>query len=426
MQRDVIKHPSWQRIAVMLVVCACACAKVDFEISRRESFALTKTSDTRLGLLVASELEGRGDLSGFNLVLDGIDALAARIVMADPADVALDAQYFLITDDMIGMLFVGSLLDAADRGVRVRLLLDDIQTRGYDAGLAGLDSHPHFEVRVFNPFADRRTRVGDLVRDLDRVNRRMHNKSMNADNQVALIGGRNIAAEYFNAEKGVNFGDVDVIGIGPVVSDVSRMFDRYWNHAASVPIPGFARLPDDPAEELERVRREVAVARRDASSTPYAFALERSVDYYLNDDDELYTWAPHRVVYDAPEKAVPGDAGEHRSIVASLTQAIDAAESEFVLISPYFVPQDSGVDYFRELRDRGVEVVVLTNSLASTNHAIVHSGYARARKPLLEIDLAWIDSFAEESIVFQREPETSFWQRLSVGFMRLLPIESQL
>ena len=504
--------------ALLLCVWAIGCASVDFEYPREASFAPRDTHDTRLGRLIGPELRNLPGQSGFHFLLDGIDALAARIAMADMADRSLDAQYFLLTDDLIGILFLGALLDAADRGVRVRLLLDDIQTRGYDAGIVALDTHPHFEVRIFNPFADRSSRVGDLVRDFQRVNRRMHNKSMTADNQVTIVGGRNIASEYFNAHEEVNFDDADVLAIGPVVRDVSRMFDEYWNHRASLTAPAFAELPADAAEELVRLRQDISAARARVVTTPYAEALRASVDYYRYDDEPIFTWAPYRVVYDSPDKSLPEKAEGAASIVPPLLEVVSEARREFLLISPYFVPQDSGVETFRELRERGVEVVILTNSLASTNHAVVHTGYAPARKPLLELGvrlhemkpevalygiersgeqsssatlhtkafivdrerlfigsfnwdprsiaintelgvvidspemagwaarvvheelpevawelalddgggIVWIDRDADEPLTHTREPRTSFWQRLGVRLMRLLPIEDQL
>ena len=371
----------WILVAAAL---SSGCASVDFDYPKTESRTPEATGDTNLGSLVVPLAREHAGESGFRLMYDGIDALAARLVLAKYAEKSIDAQYYLITNDLIGFAFLEALLQAADRGVRVRLLLDDIQTQGYDAGMAALDSHPNFELRIFNPFANRSARFLDAG-DFGRVNRRMHNKSFTADNQITIIGGRNIANEYFGAREDVNFGDIDVIGLGPVVQDVSGMFDTYWNHRAAVPIPAFARMPEDPEAALAELRGRIEEAIAEARTSPYAAALEMDIQKYVDAEGEIYTWAPYELVHDSPDKVQKELAAEAASITTPLIAAIQRAEEEFIVLSPYFVPLDSGIEFFRELRERGVEVMVVTNSLATTNHSVVHSGYAPARKPLLEM-----------------------------------------
>ncbi len=375
------------RIVLLLaLVITGGCASVDFDYPKTDTRALTDTAGTAWGSNVAPLVTAHPDLSGFHLLTDGIDALAARLLLAKGAERSLDAQYYLITNDDIGLLFIGALLQAADRGVRVRLLLDDIQTKGYDAGMAALDSLPNFEVRIFNPFAGRSSRIGDSLGDFSRINRRMHNKSFTVDNQITIIGGRNIADEYFAAREDVNFGDVDVLGIGPVVNDVSAMFDTYWNDVAAVPVPAFARMPDDPAAALLRLRARIDEVRTRLADSVYAESLRADVSRYLDSDGSMFTWAPYILAYDAPDKARKRN-GEQpaRSIVATLAEAVERAERELLVVSPYFVPRESGLTFFRQLRERGVKVSIITNSLAATNHSIVHSGYAPSRKSLLEM-----------------------------------------
>jgi putative cardiolipin synthase len=360
------------------------CSTVDFDYPKTETRALADTDDTHFGRQVAEARRDRGRDAGFYLLVEGVDALAARLLLARRAERSIDAQYYLISNDLIGSLFINSLLEAADRGVRVRLLLDDIQTSGYDEGMAALDSHPNFEVRIFNPFSGRGSRTRDVT-DFARVNRRMHNKSFTVDNQMTIIGGRNIAAEYFSANEEVSFGDVDVAGIGPVVEDVSTMFDAYWNNRSAVPVPAFARLPDDPGEALRLLRERLASRREEARGTPYATALREEVRDYIDSDSSLFSWSPYRLVYDSPDKAQRDKAAEVASIVTPLRDALFAAEREVIILSPYFVPLRSGLKSFRKLRDRGIEVTVVTNSLAANNHPLVHSGYAPSRKSLLEM-----------------------------------------
>lgn len=372
-------------LIIPLIALLGACATVDFAYPKPESTALENTDDTYAGKQIAPLVAEHPVESGFFLLYDGIDALAARLLMAERAERSLDAQYYLITKDLVGYVFIGALLRAADRGVRVRLLLDDIQTKGYDTGMAALDSHPNFEVRVFNPFAGRSGHLGDALGDFGRVNRRMHNKSFTIDNQITLIGGRNIAAEYFSARKDVNFGDVDVVGIGPVVNDVSKMFDIYWNHVSAAPVPAFADMPDDPAEALEQLRIRIDAKLDEIRLSPYADAVLVKYTGFKKGGGSIFTWAPYVLAYDSPDKSIKDKAEEAESITTTLARAIRNGQKELIVISPYFVPQKRGIAFFQELRDRGMEITVITNSLASTNHAIVHSGYAPSRKPLLKM-----------------------------------------
>ena len=506
-------------VLLALLLGVGGCATVDFEYPRSESFAYTDTQDTTLGRDLGALTSANPETAGFYLLDDGITALGARLVLAENAERSIDLQYYLLTDDLIGRAVVRSLLRAGDRGVRVRFLLDDIQTQGYDAGLAALDAHPNIEVRIFNPFAGRTTRVGDAVFDFKRINRRMHNKSFTVDNQITVIGGRNIAAEYFAARHDVNFADLDVLGIGPVVADVSHMFDLYWNSKGAVPVPAFARMPDDPDQALEALRDTLEVDFDALLQTPYAEAMELKLATYLEKGGPVdYLWAPYRLIYDSPDKADVEQQAEADSIMEPLAETVKGAREELIVISPYFVPLKSGIEALARLEDRGVDVIIVTNSLAANNHSIVHSGYVPARKPLLEHgvelyeykhlatvtgvdrggpdtpiatlhtkafmvdqreifigsfnwdprsayintelgviikspelgetardgleealrnnayevvltedgDLAWLDHAGDEVVQYDTEPDTSFWRRLGVSLMRLLPIKGQL
>jgi len=363
-----------------------ACATVDFDYPKEETFApaAKETSDTYLGSKAALRAATHPGESGFYLQFDGIDALAGRFALANRAEKTIDAQYYLITNDKVGLLFIGALLQAADRGVRVRLLLDDIQTQGYDAGMAALDSHPNFEVRIFNPWASRSARFMDAF-SFSRINRRMHNKSFTIDNQVTVIGGRNIADEYFGARQDINFGDVDVLSIGPVVQDVSNMFDLYWNSDKAAPVPAFAKMPDDPAAALEALRKKIKDVLANVIDTQYGEAVKVDYESYFSDTARQLTWAPYTLAYDSPEKADKKLAKDAKKITTTLAGVVAKANKELIVISPYFVPRKSGVAYFQELIDRGLDVIVITNSLAANNHGIVHSGYMGYRKELLKM-----------------------------------------
>ena len=368
---------------VATIAVLSGCATVDFDYPKPESSAYTDTGDTYLGKQLIGLADQHPGEAGFYPMADGIDALASRLLLAERAERTIDAQYYLIKDDIVSHAFINALLRAADRGVRVRLLLDDIFTGGYDAGMAGLDSHPNFEIRIFNPFARRSARFMDGLTNFGRVNRRMHNKSFTVDNQVTIIGGRNIADEYFGAREDAKFGDLDVMGIGPVVNDVSDMFDSYWSHERAAPIAAFADMPDDPAAELERVRAKLAQSREQVRTSKYAEAVGDQVLEYVETDASVFTWAPYTLAVDSPDKAFKSKAKEAASITTPLRESLLSATSEAIIISPYFVPQKAGIEAISELQRKGINVTIITNSLAANNQSSVHGGYAPSRKPLL-------------------------------------------
>lgn len=377
----------WKVAAVgALLFLLGGCASIDFDYPRTESTVVTGTDATFYGQKFVDLVDSKpDDQSGFYPLSDGIDALAARLLMASQAERSIDLQYYLIKSDASSKALIDELLKAADRGVRVRFLLDDVFTGGYDAAMAALDSHPNFEIRIFNPFyRGAAGRVVSGMTNFGRINRRMHNKSFTVDNQITVIGGRNIADEYFGAREDAKFSDLDVIGIGPVVSDVSTMFDLYWNHETALPIAAFAKMPDDPAAELLRVRADLDIARSELINTKYANAVREHVIEFVHSDNGAYYWAPYELVYDSPDKGIRKKAAESSSIVTPLVESLSSAKEQVVVLSPYFVPRKSGVEGFTALQKSGVDVTIVTNSLAANNQFSVHGGYAPSRKPLLE------------------------------------------
>jgi len=371
-------------IPVLVASLLGACASVDFDYPKPASSALLDTDDTYLGRELAGLPEQRPGEAGFYPLADGIDALASRLLLAERAERSIDVQYYLIKSDITSNAFVRALLQAADRGVRVRLLLDDVFTGGYDAGMAALDSHPNFEIRIFNPFAHRSARFADGITGFSRINRRMHNKSFTVDNQVTIIGGRNIADEYFAARADLNFGDLDVMGIGPVVAEVSEMFDSYWNHERAAPIDAFAKMPDDPAAELERIRAELEQSLQQILDSEYAEAVRDQILENIETDSSVFTWAPYVLAVDAPDKSFKSLADTAGSITTALRESLLSAQKEIIIISPYFVPLKTGIEELVALQDGGIDVTIITNSLAANNHTPVHGGYAPSRKPLLK------------------------------------------
>lgn len=366
----------------LLVSMLTACAQLPSLDSRSVSTVMTDTADTRLGQAIRPKAHAHPGKSGVFTLRDGRDAFAARMLLAEAADRTLDVQYYIWHGDMSGILLFEALHRAADRGVRVRLLLDDNNTKGLDTVLAALDSHPNIEVRLFNPFMQRRWRALGYLTDFSRLNRRMHNKSFTADNQATVIGGRNVGDEYFGAGEGMLFIDLDVLAIGPVVGRVSKDFDRYWASRSAYPV-GLILPPADASAITELAQRASAIERN-----PAALEYIRSVKQSPFLRDLLagrlpFEWTGIQMVSDDPAKGL-GRAGEQTFLTRRFQDLFGEPENELLLVSPYFVPGDAGEDYFTDLARKGRRVSVLTNSLEATDVAAVHAGYARRRTALLD------------------------------------------
>jgi putative cardiolipin synthase len=369
---------------MLIILLLCGCASLPTDYPRTKTTAYTDVGDTQLAQALAPALDAHPGQSGFYVLNSGLEALAARILLIDEAQRSIDVQYYFILNDITGNLFIERLVAAADRGVRVRVLIDDLAIEGADPVIAALDSHPNMGVRIFNPFAQRTLRVVDFLGDFARVNRRMHNKSFIVDNQATIVGGRNIGDEYFQARPDLDFGDLDLLGVGPVVADVSAAFDAYWNSELAVPIAALVH-PRKDTLELATVRRVLEREAKQVNQSSYAEAVKMT-DLITGLEGgvlPLY-WGPAQVVYDLPEKVLsPGrDVSTH--VGPHLQLILESARSEVVILSPYFVPGDWGVEFFRILRSKHVRVIILTNSLASTDVAAVHAGYAPYRRALLE------------------------------------------
>lgn len=347
---------------------------------RTLSTAATDTGETAMGRAISPMVEAHPNLSGVFPLRNARDAFAARMRLAERAERTLDVQYYLWRGDMTGTLLFQALHDAANRGVRVRLLLDDNNTSGLDPILAALDSHPNIEVRLFNPFVIRRPRLGYLT-DFFRANRRMHNKSFSADNQATIIGGRNVGDEYFGATEGVLFVDLDVLAIGPIVNEVSADFDRYWNSASAYPVdkllnPASSQQLGELTARAKRVEESPRAATYTAALRDSAF-LQELIDKKLE-----FEWAPVHMVSDDPGKGL-GRATKEELFPQRLKEVVGQPTRELELVSAYFVPTDDGVKSFVALAESGVKVTVLTNALEATDVPAVHSGYAKRRKELL-------------------------------------------
>ncbi|MDH3762655.1 MAG: phospholipase D family protein [Gammaproteobacteria bacterium] len=501
------------------------CASLPSNGDREPSFAIRDTADTALARMIQIDVDKHPGKSGFYLLPSGLDAFAARALLAFRAEKTIDAQYYLMHHDLTGKLFLDLLVQEANLGVRVRLLVDDMALNdSKDLNVAALDAHPNIEIRVFNPFNRGTARWIQYVSRLGEVTRRMHNKSFTIDNRVTIIGGRNIGNEYFEVDENLVFGDLDVIAVGPVVNTVSSMFDLYWNDALSYPVTRLVK-GGSKAEDLARMAQYLAEFTRQQADSVYLNSLNDSpIVEKLSDWSFDFDWGEVEVLYDDPAKITAKRDRTELMLSAQLNPYLDRVKKELLIFSAYFVPGKDGVALLKRLRQRGVRVRVITNSLASTDVAIVHAGYARYRRQLLkagvelyEVDrtlsrlerkekkagvgsskaslhaksfvidgerafigslnfdprsvientelglmiespaiaaemTGWFDEIAEQASfrveigldhnghkrlrwyrqrngkqeVYITEPNTSFWRRLGVHMMRLLPIESHL
>jgi len=349
--------------------------------ARQTSFQFLNTDDTALGRASCRWLEKNPGCCGVLRLQLGDDALAVRIALIERAERSIDIQSYLLSDDMSGNLLVVRLAEAAERGVRIRLLMDDALTEKIDTGLLSLDDHENIEVRVFNPFPRRRSRFISFIANFNILNRRMHNKSFTVDGQVTIVGGRNLADEYFTSGGHSEFLDEDLFAIGDVVSAVAEGFDEYWNTPEAIPVDIFdADVPHVSVTDMTIVGEEYF-----SGPNELRFIKDISsdlIDRFVADELPLIP-ADVEMVMDRPDKIRRLIRQPTSRVSVYLQELVVSAETEVVIVSPYFVPQKRGVKFLSELVQKGAQVTVVTNSLASTNHFSVHAVYARYRKPLL-------------------------------------------
>jgi putative cardiolipin synthase len=402
---------------VVLSLWITGCASLPSKVDRPVSTALANPSDTRLGQLVqarAAQAGTRND-SGFALVGNAELAFTSRMTLIKAAQKTLDIQYYAIfADDTTERMF-DALREAAGRGVRIRILLDDFNTSGKNAQVLKLAFEKNFELRLFNPLPGGRSsmvlRIVSNLKDVARIQRRMHNKIFVADNAVAITGGRNLGETYFGQSEGTNFVDIDVLAAGRIARDLSRSFDQYWNNPLAYPVQSLMSV-----QEIEQLKPKPVAAPQDtlisrpgpaapsapalpaaspATEASSANALPSSTDLSLLN----WTWAPSTLLVDHPSK-IAADADDvaeaQETAVDGLLHLMSQASTEVLIVSPYFVPGKVMMGQFAELRRRGVRVRVLTNSLASNDAPAAHAGYARYREALLAMGIMIYEMRAEQ------------------------------
>ena len=368
-----------------LVVLAAGCATTPKPaVPPTPSYVFATPDATPLGRQIAAKRPAGGQ-SGLFLLGQGVEAFSARAGLAQRATRTLDAQYYAVFADESGSLLLAELIDAARRGVRVRLLLDDLNTSG-DLDLALLASIPGIEVRLFNPFSGRTfgpARLLELIADGERLNRRMHNKAWIADNVGAIIGGRNLGNKYFSGPSETLFADLDVLTFGPVTREISRSFDRYWNSEWALPVAA-----------IDSTDREKVAARLAAFEARIAEIKQSSYGKLLKDGDPVaellagrrpLVWATAHAVVDPVSKFDADKSPDVESyVLTGVADQLRATQQRLLMVSPYFVPGESGTKLLTDLIGRGVKIRVLTNSLASTDVPLVHAGYAKYRPRLIQ------------------------------------------
>jgi putative cardiolipin synthase len=356
------------------------CASVPTDYPRTESAAFRDDEATEIGRYFAKAAARHPGESGFAIIRKPRPAFTARVALTELAQKTLDLQYYLWEPDSTGRILAERLVRAADRGVRVRLLVDDMTVSGRDAAVAAVDAHPNIEIRIFNPFARRKARALDFITDFNRVNHRMHNKIMVMDNALAIVGGRNIGNHYFGVDTEANFRDLDIAAGGPVVREISDVFDHFWNGPWAIPIAALVDRPhtdEDLQATLKTVREQIAEGN-------YPYPLDQDVAELQSElmgifDD--FIWAPGRIVWDDPESI--RQEGATSAMAEGLVRRLDRLETELLIESAYFVPLDPGVTKLGNLHEEGVRIRVLTNSLASNDVLAAHAGYSERRDKLI-------------------------------------------
>ncbi len=389
---------------VFAMALTSACASLPTGYEKTATTALTNTEDTSLGKSVSSWTAAQNGQSGFYPLPAGLDALGARLALIDRAERSIDVQYFLIKNDSAGLIFAAKLVEAADRGVRVRFLLDDVFTTVDDQVLLALDDHPNIEIRLFNPIARGGISWLNFALNFKTANRRMHNKSFTVDNQTTIVGGRNIADEYFQLTTDAEFLDFDMLAFGPVAPQVSATFDRFWNHQLAVPLSAFEI--DD--EGLTTLRDKLSTAMKTTGDSIYRQAIDASlIQNLLNRSATLYP-ADAEVITDDPDKLLNKVSRDQQILVTRMAEVVTAATKEVIISTPYFVPGDDGVAAWKRVVDSGVKVYIVTNSLASNNHTAVHSAYASYRKKLLQagVDLYEVRASAVAHAADEEGPDS--------------------
>ena len=369
--------------SIAITVAGCSTLPKHKIESIPETALQVDTAQTTLAQIIQPLQEQHPDLTGYLVLFEPLEALATRLSLIDKAEKRLDLQYYIWDNDKVGSLALHALIRAADRGVKIRLLIDDNNAKSTEGIFLALAQHPNIEVKLFNPYRFRKYRALDMILDLKRINRRMHNKSFIADHQVALIGGRNMTNQYYNVSDNYQFSDVDVMLVGTAVKDISHSFDEYWSHEYAYKVQ---EVVNQSAHHLsyESLKRQLDEHYERVTVQNYLDLTSNSqaIDSLMSRDIQL-DWVKAEVVKDSPDK-IKSKAKKKEHLNFQLIQHLEQPEKNVDLISAYFVPEKKGAKMLTDLAKDGVKVRVLTNSFKANDVAVVHAFYGKYRQNLLE------------------------------------------
>ena len=369
--------------SIAITVTGCSTLPKHKIESIPETTLQVDTAQTTLAQIIQPLQEQHPDLTGYLVLFEPLEALATRLSLIDKAEKTLDLQYYIWDNDKVGALALHALIRAADRGVKIRLLIDDNNAKSTEGIFLALAQHPNIEVKLFNPYRFRKYRALDMILDLKRINRRMHNKSFIADHQVALIGGRNMTNQYYNVSDNYQFSDVDVMLVGTAVKDISHSFDEYWSHEYAYKVQ---EVVNQSAHHLsyESLKRQLDEHYERVTVQNYLDLTSNSqaIDSLMSRDIQL-DWVKAEVVKDSPDK-IKSKAKKKEHLNFQLIQHLEQPEKNVDLISAYFVPEKKGAKMLTDLAKDGVKVRVLTNSFKANDVAVVHAFYGKYRQNLLE------------------------------------------
>ncbi|WP_257231464.1 phospholipase D family protein [Acinetobacter sp. YH12027] len=380
-------HTKAVLLSCSLVLTLSACSTLPKQQTQPVEYAFnTPTDDTSLAKIVLPLREQNPNLTGYHVLYDPLEALAARIELINKAEKSLDLQYYIWDNDKIGALALHAMIKAADRGVKIRLLVDDNNAKKMEGIYMALDQHANIDVKLYNPYRFRHFRPVDMVLDLKRINRRMHNKSFIADNQIALIGGRNMSNQYYNVSDNYQFSDVDVMLVGAASDEIIHSFDEYWNDDYAFPVRQLVN-PRHYSLRFDSLKQQLDDYNQEATVVNYLDLANRShaFDDWLNNKIQ-FDWVKAEVVKDSPSK-IKSKAKKEEHLNFQLLNRLDKPEQSVDIVSAYFVPEKQGAERLKNLSADGVKVRVLTNSFQANDVPLVHAFYSKYRQDLLEHDV---------------------------------------
>nr|WP_237411442.1 phospholipase D family protein [Acinetobacter nectaris] len=341
------------------------------------------TSNTALAKLITPLRQENPGLTGYHVLFDPLEAIAARLSLINKAQKTLDIQYYIWDNDKIGALALYDIIKAADRGVKVRLLIDDNNAKKMEGIFLALDQHVNIQVKLYNPYKYRNFRPLDMLFDLKRINRRMHIKSFVVDNQIALIGGRNMSNQYYFTSDTYQFSDIDVMLVGQSVDNISHTFDEYWNDSYAYPVRQLVN-PQQHSLRYDSLKSQLTNYYKQVSVQNYLNLANHSddFDYWLHNELN-FDWVKAEVVSDAPSK-IHGTAQPNEYLQNQLSHYLKQPKKHLDIVSAYFVPEQKGTDMLSKMSKEGVQVRVLTNSFKANDVWLVHAFYSKYRQELLK------------------------------------------